>query len=71
LASSPIAFTYGLHAFRAAPDRSWACVALALTTPELIAWCFSLLLNPPFAVLVAVVSALVFALRGTLEDFLG
>jgi hypothetical protein len=39
LGACPLAFGYGRHAFLCAPDRWWACTALALAGFELIVWC--------------------------------
>jgi hypothetical protein len=39
MASCPLAFGYGWHAFVRAPDRWWACAALAVSGLELIVWC--------------------------------
>jgi hypothetical protein len=36
--SCPVAFGAALHAFRRAPDRVFACLALALSAPQVAVW---------------------------------
>jgi hypothetical protein len=49
LGGCPLAFGYGLHAFRMAPDRLWACVAMAVAGFELMSWSLMLLAVLPLA----------------------
>ena len=60
----PAAFGYGLHAFRLAPDRPWACAALGLSGAGLLAWVVVICAAGLGCVVVVCVAGAAFIARG-------